>query len=42
VSMLFRKDVVELQVTVEGKGGILICSLFTGLMCNNKRKVILM
>jgi len=42
VSMLLRKDVVALQMTVEGKGGVLIRSLFTGLMCNNKRSVILM
>ena len=40
--MLFLQDVVALQVTVEGKGGILIRSLFTGLICNNKRNVMIM
>ena len=42
VSMLLLKDVVALQVTVEGKGGILIRSLFTGLICNNKLNVTIM
>jgi len=39
VSMLLMQDVVALQLTVEGKGGILIRSLFTGLICNNKLNI---
>ena len=42
VIMLLWKDAVALQVTVEGKGGILIRSLFTGLICNNKLNVTIM
>jgi len=42
VSMLVRKGVVALQVTVEGQVGVLIRSLFTGLICNNKSNVIIM
>ena len=39
--MLFRKDAVVLKVMGKGKGGIVIRSLFTGLICNNKRNVII-
>jgi hypothetical protein len=39
--MLFRKNVVTFKMIGNGKGGILISSLFTYLMCNNKRNVII-
>jgi len=40
VSMLFGKDVVALKMMGKWKVGILIRSLFTGLICNNKHNVL--
>jgi hypothetical protein len=39
--ILFRKDVVTFKMMGKGKGGIIIFFLFTYLMCNNKRNVII-
>jgi hypothetical protein len=42
ISMLFRKDVVALKIMGKEGGGILIRSLFSWLICNNKPNVLIM
>jgi len=42
ISMLFRKDVVALKILGKEGGGILIRSLFSWFICNNKPNVLIM
>jgi len=41
ISMLFRKDVVALKIMGKERGGILIRSLFSWFICNNKSNALI-